>query len=128
MRHRPPYSWTLGATFHSSLIAALALMALTLTPAPTALASRGAARPATKSERSAIMASFTANDGNSSEVRGVYVSRSNASLAVVCARTPEAGIQAFVFGRVQRSWRYVASGSVGHAGNAADRRLEGACG
>jgi hypothetical protein len=74
------------------------------------------------------MASFTANDGSSSEVHGVYVSRSNASLAVVCVRTPEAGTQAFVFGHVQRSWRYVTSGSVGRAGNSADRRLEGACG
>ena len=74
------------------------------------------------------MASFTANDGNSSEVHGVYVVRSNSSLAVVCVRTPEAGIQAFVFGRVKRSWYYLTSGSVGHAGNAADRRLEGACG
>jgi hypothetical protein len=128
MRHRPLCLWTPGGRFRSSFIAALALAALTLTPAATALASRGSARPATKSERSAIMASFTANDGSSSEVHGVYVSRSNASLAVVCVRTPEAGTQAFVFGHVQRSWRYVTSGSVGRAGNSADRRLEGACG
>ncbi len=74
------------------------------------------------------MASFTANDGSSSEVHGVYVSRSNSSLAVVCVRTPEAGIQAYVFGHARRSWRYLTSGSVGHAGNSADRRLEGACG
>jgi hypothetical protein len=86
------------------------------------------ARPATRSERSAIVSAFTANDGNSSEVRGVYVSRSNSRLAVVCARTPEAGTQAFVFDHVQRSWRYVTSGRVGRAGNAFDRSLEQACG
>lgn len=74
------------------------------------------------------MAAFDANDGNSSEVHGVYVSRSNASLAVVCVRTPEAGSQAFVFSHAQRSWRYVTSGSVGRAGSLADRRLEQACG
>ena len=74
------------------------------------------------------MATFTANDGNSSEVHGVYVSRSNSSLAVVCVRTPEAGSQAFVFRHSQRSWRYVTSGPVGHAGNPPDRRLEQACG
>lgn len=86
------------------------------------------ARPATRSERSAIASAFTTNDGNSSEVRGVYVSRSNSSLAVVCARTPEAGTQAFVFRHVQRAWRYVTSGRVGRAGNAFDRSLEQACG
>jgi len=73
------------------------------------------------------MASFTANDGSSSEVHGVYVSQSNSSLAVVCVRTPEAGTQAYVF-RHARSWRYVTSGPVGRAGNPADRRLEQACG
>ncbi len=67
-------------------------------------------------------------DGNSSEVRGVYVSRSNSSFAVVCARTPEAGTQAYVFHHVQRSWRYVTSGRVGRAGNTFDRSLEQACG
>lgn len=115
-------------TRRSALIAVFAVTALTLTPTTIALASKGSARPATKSERSAIMASFTANDGSSSGVHGVYVSLSNSSLAVVCVHTPEAGIDAFVFGRVKHSWRYVTSGSVGHAGNAADRRLEGACG
>jgi hypothetical protein len=74
------------------------------------------------------MGVFTANDGSSSEVHGVYVSRSSATLAVVCVRTPEAGSQAFVFRHAQRSWRYVTSGSVGRAGSAADRRLERACG
>jgi hypothetical protein len=74
------------------------------------------------------MAVFTVNDGSSSEVRGVFLSRSSSSLAVVCVRTPEAGPQAFVFRRAQRSWRYVTSGSLGRAGSVADRRLERACG
>ncbi len=74
------------------------------------------------------MAAFTANDGRSSEVHGVYVSRSNSSLAVVCLRTPEAGSRAFVFHHAGRSWRYVTSGSPGSAGSSADRRLEQACG
>jgi len=119
---------TMAVRFRSYFIAAVAVMGLTVTPIAGALASSGSARPATKSERSAIMASFTANDGSSSEVHGVYVSRSNSSLAVVCVRTPEAGIEAFVFDRVQRSWRYATSGSVGRAGNSAERRLERACG
>lgn len=103
-------------------------MALAAITATTASAAGSSARPATKSERSAIMASFTANDGSASEVHGVYVSRSNSSLAVVCVRTPEAGTQAYVFRHASRSWRYVTSGSVGSAGSPADRRLELACG
>ncbi len=71
------------------------------------------------------MAAFTANDGISSEVHGVYVSRSSSGLAVVCVRTPEAGARAFVFRHAGRSWRYVTSGS---PGSSADRRLEQACG
>jgi hypothetical protein len=115
-------------TFRSLSLVASAVMALAVTPATTAFAAGSSARPATKSERSAIMASFTANDGSSSEIHGVYVSRSNSSLAVVCVRTPEAGTQAFVFRHVSRSWRYVTSGSARSAGNPADRRLERACG
>jgi hypothetical protein len=111
----------------SSCIAALSVITMT-TVSAAAFAYNPAARPATKSERSAIMKAFTEGDGSSAEVHGVYVSRSNSSLAVVCVHTPEAGIQAFVFGRVRRTWRYVTSGAVGHAGNSADRRLEHACG
>jgi hypothetical protein len=110
-----------------SVLSALAVLAVTVTPA-TALAGTPSARPATRSERSAIMKSLIANDGSSSGVQGVYVSRSNSSLAVVCVRTPETSIQAFVFDRVKRSWRFVTYGLPGHAGNAADRRLERACG
>jgi hypothetical protein len=114
-------------TFRSLSLVAPAVMVLAVTPATAALAAGSSARAATKFERSAIMASFTANDGSSSEVHGVYVSQSNSNLAVVCVRTPEAGTQAYVF-RHAHSWRYVTSGPVGRAGNPADRRLEQACG
>ncbi len=103
-------------------------MVTALVPAASALASNSYARPANRAERSAIMAAFTANDGSSSEVHGVYVSRTNSRLAVVCVRTPEAGPEAYIFHQVQRSWRYAASGPVGRAGNSTDRRLEQACG
>jgi len=71
---------------------------------------------------------YVANDGGSSGVRGVFVSRSNSGLAVVCVHTPEAGIRSFVFARSHGSWRYVTSGAVGRVGNSADRQLERACG
>jgi hypothetical protein len=96
-------------------------------PTVTALASSASARPATRSERSALLAAYRANDGSTSGVRGAYVSRSNSTLGVVCVRTPERGTQAFVFGRVHRSWRYLTSGSPGRVGSAADRSLERAC-
>ncbi|HME04031.1 MAG TPA: hypothetical protein VKG38_13495 [Solirubrobacteraceae bacterium] len=113
----------LGA--RSAVIASVALITLALVP--SALAGSSSARPATRSERVAIMKSFATSDGNSAAVNGVYVSRSNASLAVVCERTPEAGVQAYVFGRTRGSWRYLTGGSAGRAGNSADRRLERAC-
>ncbi len=116
-------------TLRSLALGVLAVTTTVLVPVSGALASSSSVRPATRSERSAIMAAFTANDGSSAEVRGVYVSRSSSSLAVVCVRTPEAGSQAFVFHHVQRSWRYVTSGPVGRAGSLAYRRLEQqACG
>jgi hypothetical protein len=111
-----------------SFIATVAVTALTLTAAAAAVASSSSARPATRSERAAIIKALVANDGSSAGVHGVFVSRSNASLSVVCVHTPEAGIQAFVFGRTRGSWRYVTSGRPGRAGNSADRRLEQACG
>jgi hypothetical protein len=110
----------------SSSIAAVVVV-LTSIFAVSALAGGSSARPATRAERAAIMRSFAANDGNSSAVSGVYVSRSNSSLAVVCERTPEAGARAYVFDRTHGSWHYLAGGSPGHAGNSADQRLERAC-
>jgi hypothetical protein len=117
----------MSVTIRSMSLAALSVTMLAVTPVSSALAAGSGARPASRSERSAIVAAFTASDGNSSEVHGVYVSQSNSSLAVVCARTPEAGTRAYVFSH-SRSWRYVTSGQVGRAGNSADRRLEQACG
>jgi hypothetical protein len=117
------------AVTRRSLLAVLAVTALTLIAAAPASAGSSSARPATRSERAAIMKAYTANDGGgSSGVHGVYVSRSNSSLAVVCVHTPEAGIQGFVFGRAHGSWRYITSGPAGRAGNSADRQLERACG
>lgn len=117
-----------GARRRSSFTAAVAVTALALVTTASAVASSGPWYPAKGTQRSAIMKSLTANDGSSAQVRGVYVSSSNSSLAVVCIRTPEAGIQAFVLNHVGHSWRYATSGAVGRAGNAADRRLEHACG
>src|ERR1035438_5970135 len=77
-----------SVTFRSLSLVAPVVMALALMPASSALATNSSARPATKSERAAIMAAFTANDGSSSEVHGVYVSRSNSSLAVGGGRAP----------------------------------------
>ena len=109
------------------LISASAILALVSPPAD-ALAGAPAARPATRSERAAILRSLSANDGTSSGVKGVYISRSDSALAVVCQRTPEAGNRAYVFGRTRGSWRYLTSGTPGRAGTSADRLLERACG
>ena len=75
-------------TFRSRFPASMLAVMMVLTSATAALAT-SSARPATKSERAAIMAAFTANDGSSSEVHGAYVSRSSSGLAVVCVRIPE---------------------------------------
>ena len=123
----PRRSPTGGPTRRSPFKAAVAVTALALVTAASAVASSGPWYPAKGSQRSAIVKSFAANDGSSAQVRGVYISSSNSSLAVVCIRTPEAGTQAFVLNHVGHSWRYAASGAVGRAGNAADRRLEHAC-
>lgn len=104
-----------------------ATLVLACAEAPSVEASSGA-RLATKSERSAILGAYKANDGNASQVRGVFVSRSNSGLSVVCARTPEAGTRSSVFNRSVHKWRYVVSGPVGKVGNATERALEWACG
>jgi hypothetical protein len=113
-------SWT------RSLAAATVIAALW--PAASASASAGAnARAATRSERQALAATFDKEDGNSSEIRGVYVSRANSSLAVVCAKTPESGTFAYVFARTHAHWRYATSGRPGRAGSGSQRQLERAC-
>lgn len=108
-------------------IAGGAVLAAAIAPATAALAS-SSARPATHSERSALIAAYRHNDGNSSAIRGVYISRSSSSLGVVCTSSPEAGVQAAVFQHSGRSWRLVAQGRAGHAGTSTDKRLETACG
>lgn len=109
---------------------ATALLAVAVFCAPVvAWASSAAdARPATRSERAAILSVYAREDGNASRVHGVYISRANASLAVACARTPEAGTLAYVFARSHGHWRYATSGRPGHAGNPVERKLELACG
>jgi hypothetical protein len=107
----------------TSICTALAV----LLPSAGALASSSGARRATSSERSGLLATYRANDGGTTGVYAEYVSTSDSSLGVVCVRTPEAGREAFVERRSGRSWKYAASGAVGRAGNAADRRLERAC-
>jgi hypothetical protein len=111
-------------------MAARALPALALALAMLAPAAYGAsvARPATRSEHAALVAAFGSQDGNTSEIRSIYVSRSNSALAVVCVRTPEGGPEAAVFHRTGRSWRLRSSGRPGSTGSATERRLELVCG
>jgi hypothetical protein len=111
------------------LALAAALPATAIVSGAAAFASLGAAnaRPATRSERQAVSAAFAREDGNASQIRAVDVSRSNSSLAVACAKTPEAGTYAYVFVRSHGRWRYTTSGRPGRVGSVADRKLERAC-
>jgi hypothetical protein len=106
---------------------AIVVIALVTTAASVAFADSSYARPATRPERSAVVAALRANDGSSAGVQGVYVSRSDSSLAVVCVRTPDAGLRAFVFHHTGHAWRYLTSGSPGAAGSPTDTHLERAC-
>lgn len=117
-RPRRPRATRIGA-----LVAAAAL---SVALAPAALAS-GGTRTATHSERSAILKVLKANDGSTSGVTGVYVSRSNSALAIVCERSPEGGPEAYVFTRSGSHWRLSAFGRARHAGNSTDRSLETVC-
>ena len=65
---------------------------------------------ASRAEHAALMAAFSAQDGNASEVRSVNISRSGPALAVLCVRTPEADPEAAVFHRSGRSRRLTSSG------------------
>lgn len=120
---------TPGATLACMRKLALpAVLVLSLLPSAAAAGSHSYSRPATRAERRAIAATFAANDGSPSEIHAIYLARADARLAVVCVRTPEAGMQGYVFERARRGWRYVTSGRAGRAGDAADRRLEASCG
>ena len=92
-----------------------------------AAAASSNAKPATGAERAAIIGAYRASDGNPSQVRAVFVS-TNPNLAVVCARTPEAGTRAYVFSHQGHTWHYATSGPAGKAGDSAERTLERACG
>ena len=75
------------------LLAASATVAVTtVSPAvgEASLSSAGA-RPATYLERRAISNVFAREDGNASEIRGVYIARSNSSLGVACAEDARSG-------------------------------------
>jgi phosphoglucomutase len=106
---------------------AVGLALAALTPVASSLAAGAAAKPAAGATRSAVLKAFAAADGNASEVKGIYVSRSNAALAVVCEKTPEAGYRAYVFAGAHGSWRLSALGVPGRAGNSSDRQVERAC-
>jgi hypothetical protein len=110
-------------------LAVAALVTACVGVASNASASIGTAnaRQASRGEHRALAAVFGREDGNPSEIRGVYVSRFDSSLAVVCARTPEAGTYAYVFVRSHGRWRYATSGRPGRAGNGRQRHLEHAC-
>lgn len=125
MSHRWPLISVVGMTY-KTFISPIVAAGLLAAGAATAVAS-SPARPATGSARSGLISGFTANDGSSSEIHGVYVSTTDANLGVVCIRTPDAGAQAYVFRRAGRTWRYVTSGAPGRTGSAADRRLELVC-
>jgi phosphoglucomutase len=95
---------------------------------PTVEAASSNGKPAAGAQRGAIVAAYKASDGNVAEIRGVFVSRSNSSLAVVCARTPEAGTRSYVFAHRGQKWRYLTSGPVGKVGGSTERALERSCG
>ncbi len=105
---------TLGAAVMAAFIAVPALAS-------------PATRPASHAEHAALIAAFSAQDGNASEVRSVNISRSSSSLAVLCVHTPEGGPEAAVFHRSGRSWHLTSAGRPGASGNAAERRLERVC-
>jgi hypothetical protein len=108
-------------------VAALVTASVGVTSNSSASVGAANARPATRSEHQALAAVFGREDGNPSEIRGVYLSRSDATLAVVCARTPEAGTYAYVFTRSHGHWSYATAGRPGHAGSSRQRQLEHAC-
>lgn len=103
---------------------AAAVTALAAVPA-AALAS-SVARSANRSERSGLIRALVREDGTSRGVSGVYISRSDPRLGVVCQRTPDSGKVGWVFRRAGGGWSYVTS-SRASAGSAPERRLEHVC-
>jgi hypothetical protein len=92
-------------------------------PASGALAA-GGVTPAHGPTRSGLVHAFTAQDGTSQGISGVYVS---GSAGIVCQRTPDAGLVRFLFRHKGGSWRFAFSTHGAAQGTATQRRLERAC-
>jgi hypothetical protein len=105
------------------LTAIAAIAALTSLPASGALAA-GGVTPARGSTRSALVHAFTAQDGTSRGISGVYVS---GSAGILCQRTPDAGLVRFLFRHASGSWHFTFSSHGTARGTATQRRLERAC-
>ncbi|MEA2197923.1 MAG: hypothetical protein QOJ25_1974 [Solirubrobacteraceae bacterium] len=107
----------------SRLAAVAAVAAAFFIPVSGAPAAGGvtAAHGAT---RSALVHAFVTQDGTSQGIVGVYVA---GSAAVVCQRTPDAGLLRFLFRHAGSSWHYVFSARSTAKGTATQRRLERAC-
>lgn len=124
----PPRALRTGQRAGRARLGAIALAAAAVLPVLASTAQAGSpARPASRSERSAILKVLAAEDGSTSGVTGVYVSRSNSNLALACERTPERRLEAYVFTRSRGRWHLSAYGPARRAGNATDRSLEAAC-
>lgn len=100
-----------------------AVAASTFIPASVALAA-GGVTPARGPTRSALVRAFTAQDGTSQGISGVYVS---GSAGIVCQRTPDAGLVRLLFRHTGGSWRFAFSTHGAAQGTATQRRLERAC-
>ena len=100
-----------------------AIAAITVIPASGALAA-GRVTPARGSTRLTLMHAFTAQDGTSRGISGVYVS---GSAGIVCQRTPDAGLVRFLFGHAHGSWHFAFSSHGTARGTATQRQLERAC-
>lgn len=105
------------------LVAVAAAAAVTSLSAPAALAA-GSVTLARGQIRSALVRAFTAQDGTSQGISGVYVS---GSAGIVCQRTPDAGLVRFVFRHASGSWKFAFSSHGTAHGTAIQRRLARAC-
>lgn len=115
-----------GSNFRRRTTGAVALVAaagITLTAASGALAA-GRVTPARGPARSALVRAFTAQDGTSRGISGVYVS---GSAGIVCQRTPDAGLVRFLFRHTGGSWTFAFSDNGTARGSGTQRKLERAC-
>jgi hypothetical protein len=100
-----------------------AVTAVTSVHAAAALAA-GSVTPARGPTRSALVHAFTAQDGTSQGISGVYVS---GSAGIVCQRTPDAGLVRFLFRHASGAWKFAFSSHGTAHGTATQRRLARAC-